>query len=364
MIDVKLKGINKVRKRLANGEVRIFYYHRATRKPLRGEPGSPEFLQAYAEAEKSIKSSDRNRGTLKALIQQYMQSSDFTDKAVRTRQDYLKQIAKIEDEFGDWPIPVFNDARVRSDFFQWRDRLAKQSKRQADYAMTVLGLILSWSLDRGLVAYNHAQKPRKTYRSDRSEKIWREADIAAFMDKAGLDLQLALVLARDTGQRQGDLLRLTWAAYDGTYIRLTQSKTGKRVEVLVTRELKAALKKAKAKRSEAGIEATTILTRPDGQPWKVDHFRHAWREVTQAAGLDGLRFNDLRGTAVTGLADAGCTSIQIAAITGHSLKSVDGILEHYLARTTAQGTSAIVKLENARRTKTANRAANRSRKEK
>ena len=54
-------------------------------------------------------------------------------------------------------------------------------------------------------------------------------------------LQLALLLALWTGQRQGDLLRLPWSAYDGSYIRLRQSKTGARVVIPVGAPLKAAL---------------------------------------------------------------------------------------------------------------------------
>jgi len=38
-------------------------------------------------------------------------------------------------------------------------------------------------------------------------------------------LHLPLLLALWTGQRQGDLLRLTWSAYDGSHIRLRQSKS-------------------------------------------------------------------------------------------------------------------------------------------
>ncbi len=38
------------------------------------------------------------------------------------------------------------------------------------------------------------------------------------------ELQAALLLALWTGQRQGDLLRLTWKDYDGAYIRMRQSK--------------------------------------------------------------------------------------------------------------------------------------------
>jgi integrase len=51
--------------------------------------------------------------------------------------------------------------------------------------------------------------------------------------------QRALVLALQTGQRQGDLLKLPWSAYDGTWIRLKQHKTGRKVNVPVTRRLRS-----------------------------------------------------------------------------------------------------------------------------
>jgi integrase len=42
-------------------------------------------------------------------------------------------------------------------------------------------------------------------------------------------------------------------------------------------------------------------------------------------------FHDLRGTAITGLKVAGCTDVEIAAITGHSERTVGQLLKaHYL----------------------------------
>ena len=52
---------------------------------------------------------------------------------------------------------------------------------------------------------------------------------------------LAMLLASDTGQRQGDLLRLPWSSYDGTVIKLRQGKTGAYVSIPVADALKAAL---------------------------------------------------------------------------------------------------------------------------
>ena len=69
----------------------------------------------------------------------------------------------------------------------------------------------------------------------------------------------------------------------------------------------------------------------------------------QEGRLIGVTFHDLRGTAVTRLAIAGCTEAEIATITGHSLRSVRAILDtHYLSRDPALGDSAIRKLEMTR----------------
>jgi integrase len=64
------------------------------------------------------------------------------------------------------------------------------------------------------------------------------------------------------------------------------------------------------------------------------------------AGIVGLTFHDLRGTSVTRLATMGCTTPEIASLTGHSLRDVNAILDaHYLHRDPALAESAIRKLE-------------------
>lgn len=82
----------------------------------------------------------------------------------------------------------------------------------------------------------------------------------------------------------------------------------------------------------------------------------AQREAaSRAAGITDLHFHDIRGTAITMLAEAGCTTPQIAAITGHSLKTVTTILDKYLAPTRVLASEAVKLFENARSTEFANR---------
>jgi hypothetical protein len=55
------------------------------------------------------------------------------------------------------------------------------------------------------------------------------------------------------------------------------------------------------------------------------------------------------------LAEAGASVPEIAAITGHSYRTINSILEKYLPRTRDLAEMAIVKLENSGRTDFANR---------
>lgn len=343
---VRLKGINRITKRLANG-ARVTYYYAWKGGPrLEGEPGTPEFHASYNRAVESRKVTPA--GSLQFIFNGYTASSDFDALAPRTRADYRKQLKVIEAEFGDFPIKMLDDRRTRGEFMAWRDRLALKSRRQADYAFAVLARCLSWGVDRGLAPFNPCKDAGRVYRSTRSENIWTEADEAAFLAKAPAHLHLALLLALWTGQRQGDLLRLTWAAYDGTHVRLKQRKTGVRVVIPVGGPLKVALDAAKTKRAAEPDKPAplTILATENRTSWTESGFRASWRKACAKAGVVGVTFHDLRGTAVTRLAIAGCTEAEIATITGHSLKDVGAILDaHYLKRDGGLAESAIRKLE-------------------
>jgi integrase len=334
---VRLKGINSKRKRLADGSFRTYYWAWKGGPPLRGEPGTPEFIASYNEA--VARRVMPPRGTLLSVLQGYQASDDFLKLAARSRADYVGKIKVIEKTFGDFPLSALTDKRTRGIFKAWRERLAITSRRQADYAWVVLARVLSWGMDRGLVAENPCARGGRLYRGSRAEKIWTEADEAAFLERAPSHLHLPLLLALWTGQRQGDLLRLPWSAYDGKHIRLRQSKGGARVVIRVGAPLKAAL-------DAAPRRSTIILTTSDGRPWTPDGFRASWGKACRKAGITGVTFHDLRGTAVTRLAIAECTEPEIATITGHSLRSVRAILDtHYLAHDPALGDSAITKLE-------------------
>ena len=328
---VRLKGINSITKKLADGTRRTYWYAWKGGPPLRGEPGTPEFVHSYNEA--IARKVTPPRGTLLSVLQQYQASEDFAGLAESTRHGYIGLVRRIEQAFGDFPLSALTDRRTRGVFMSWRDRYSVNSgRRQADYAWTVLARILSWGLDRGLVLANPCERGGRLYRGTRREIVWSAADEALFLERVPAQLHLPLLLALWTGQRQGDLLRLPWSAYDGTHIRLRQGKTGARVVIPVG--------------ARTPKLSPLILVKRDGKPWTSAGFQTSWCRACKRVGLIGLTYHDLRGTAVTRLAIAGATEAEIATITGHSLRSVRAILDaHYLARDPALAESAIAKLE-------------------
>ncbi|MDR3419834.1 MAG: tyrosine-type recombinase/integrase [Xanthobacteraceae bacterium] len=341
---VRLRGINSVTKRLADGRSATYWYAWKGGPRLQGEPGAPEFMASYNAA---VASKVRPpQGVLLSIMQGYQASADFGRLAKRTRADYVEKIKVIESKFGDFPLTALTDRRTRGVFMAWRDELATRSRRQADYAWTVFARILSWAMNRGLIAANPCEKGGRLYRGSRADKIWTTDDEVAFLKSAPSHLHLPLLLGLWTGQRQGDLLRLPWSAYDGRHIRLRQSKTGVRVVVPVGAPLKVAL-------DAATKHGPIILVSTDKRPWTPGGFRASWGKACNKAGIAGLTFNDLRGTAVTRLALAECTEAEIATLTGHTLRDVRSILDaHYLHRDPALAENAIRKLE--KRTESSN----------
>ncbi|MDP9787473.1 tyrosine-type recombinase/integrase [Agrobacterium tumefaciens] len=339
MRDASLKGLAKVKKTLAGGKT-IYYCYAWRGGPLlksdKGEPIQPDdpllsgaFRQAH---ERRRAPSPTNLSTLITL---YRGSSDFRRTKLGTRYEYDRYLDKIRLQFGPLSLNDLQQPSTRGAFKEWRDSLADKP-RSADFAWMVLVRVLSFAKDRGMISVNIAERGGRLYRSTRRDQTWADADVAAFEAVAPVYMRLAIQLALWTGQRKGDLLRLTWRDFDGSNLRFIQSKTKARVLVPM-----GGL--ADVLRSQSGSGA--ILRNSRGAAWTSDGFNTSWRKCCTKAGITDLTFHDLRGTAITRMALAGCTVPEIAAVTGHSLKDVETILDmHYLGGRAELAASAMRKI--------------------
>lgn len=158
-------------------------------------------------------------------------------------------------------------------------------------------------------------------------------------------MRRAVVLALYTGRRSSDLIKMRWDDYDGSAIQVTQKKTGTRLWVPCHADLKVEL--TEWKRNATSV---TILVNPASeQPWNRIGFSNAVRLAIKAhPKLKGYVFHGLRNASASLPAEAGCSALEIAAITGHmSLKNL-GIYTRQADRR-QRANAAIATLENYRR---------------
>jgi hypothetical protein len=146
VVRAKIEGVFPTYKTLRDGSRRTYWYHRTSGRRLHGQPGSTEFIADYADAEKLIR--DRHAGTVNSLIRSYTLSVEFEEKlAPSTRAEYKRMLTKAEAVFGNMPVAALEDPRVKRDFLDWREKLARASgRREADNRLSAISAMLTWAV--------------------------------------------------------------------------------------------------------------------------------------------------------------------------------------------------------------------------
>jgi integrase len=129
-----------------------------------------------------------------------------------------------------------------------------------------------------------------------------------------------VTLALYTGQRPGDVCAMTWGKVSDGMIRVKQEKTKTALEIPMHPVLATMV--AELPRSTSHL---FLLSNQVGQPLTGDTFRRWCTAFSEKMG-ERRTPHGLRKNATIELFEAGCTTAEVAAITGH--KSL-GMLEHY-----------------------------------
>ena len=290
-----------------------------------------------------------------ALHNLWIESPRYQALAETTRRDYASKAAVFLDRFGAEPIEAIEAHHL----YQWWETLHRdRGHAMANGVLAVARALLSHARRVGWRADNPARQlglmsvpPRVV--------VWTPGEVECFArvgDALCPEAVDAVIIALHTGQRRGDVLALELDRVDGGRSRFKQAKTGARVTVPHTDQLAARLDAIRRRRasSRAGVVdlalARHVVLRPDGRVYTGDAYAKDFERVRKAAAaempsLANRRFQDLRDTAITRLALAGCPVAEIRAITGHELETVHQVLRHYLALDDRMASAAIDRLK-------------------
>jgi integrase len=156
-----------------------------------------------------------------------------------------------------------------------------------------------------------------------------------------------LVLAAGlAGLRQGELFALRWDDVDLAAATITvrrkrlrlasgevieddpKSRAGRRT-VALPAVLVVELERHRARYGRGAGRDGYVFTSEEGVPLERSNFRQRiWLPAAKAAGLDGMRFHDLRHTAGTLAARTGATTKELMARLGHASPQASMIYQH------------------------------------
>lgn len=294
--------------------------------------------------------------TVADLFKEWLGAAAVREKAPNTIKDYHQKARVIEDCYKDiWSAQA--EALSRPVMFGLYDRIKREKgPHTANSVLRLFSNAIKWGMNRGkltgLVA-NPAQRLEMTKLAPRVRFATIE-ELDALISTADAmgrpEMGDMFTLAVWSGQRQGDRINMQMINLDGGRLICQQAKTWAIVNMPVAPPLAARLEAARERRKAASIiSPALILDERTWQPFKPDYYRHLFEDIRVAAAkacpsVADLRDQDLRDTAVTWLALAGCDIWEICSITGHSFKTAADVLKHYLAIHPDMATSAMNKM--------------------
>ena len=332
---IKVKGVHRVRKRLADGS-KAEYHYAWRGGPKFWDSGMPfgKHTLDYADALKQRLMERKDPGdSFQALINAFFDSTDFRRLSPRTQRDHRVNVSRpggIEEKYGKVPLKAFDDVRIRQNVLKWRDTF---SDGTGDNIFATLQRVVSFGLDRGILQHHHLLKVRKKVKKNRADVVWTPAEVDLFISKTPRYVGRILRVALETGLRPGDMQVLQRSHIETTSngnrrLLMRTRKSGGRnfASVPVTEGLAALIE-------EIPGDQEHLIVAADGQPFRTSEALGStvshWRD--QLGIRKKLRLYDARGTAVTRLVRAGCTLSELAAHMGWSLAHAAAMLERYAA---------------------------------
>jgi len=156
--------------------------------------------------------------------------------------------------------------------------------------------------------------------NDRKERVLTAIEQEGLLKNSPHELVVIIKLALSTGMRRDEVLFLKWEwvnLQEGFItLPLTHTKSKKSRRVPINAVVRQILREANLEsgRAEKGLVFHVSSTDYGSRTW----LQRAFKEACTRAGIEGVRFHDLRHTTATRLVEAGIPLHAVAELLGHS----------------------------------------------
>ena len=277
----------------------------------KGYPSQTKTLESHAEAQEWArdvesqmdKAQFKSRRALKQMtlhdiLERYLTTVSPKKRGYTTEANRIKQLQRH-------PIAQRSlDTLNSSDFADYRDaRLKKVSPTTTRLELALLSNLYSIAINEWSLPLTHELKKVKkpTPNKGRTRRLIGDEKqrllIACHRPQqrgSAIWLEVCVKLALETGMRAGEILSLEWHQIhlEEGYLSLQETKNGSERDVGLTREAIAVF--AALPRNASQLVITNF--------YDTSGLDRAFKRACKAAGIQGLRFHDLRHDTATRLA--------------------------------------------------------------
>ncbi len=268
-----------------------------------------------------MKRAKQSPGTLAAVINLYRLTEKYRGLSHNTKVAYEYGYRIARDVLGECPVLQLTTPMMQHFFDQFDAHPATKK-----IVRTAFVSLEKWALRRGHWGPYPIVRATEATGGTGAREPWTDEEVKLALDHATPALARAVLLARTTGQRVGDLCAMRWTDInrddDGfPRIAVIQQKTDLQLWVPIVPELEAAL-------DQWDRSLGYLLTKPNGRPWADKELSRAWYvERENNASLATLRpkrlsLHGLRASAVIALRRAGWTDAEVSSFVGMSEQMV------------------------------------------
>jgi len=227
----------------------------------------------------------------------------------------------------------------RSDFAQSRRTLQKEETKfkkpptpaTINRRLSAISAVLTWCMEQDLIDSNPA-RIRRLPENNARERLLTNAErkslIMACSESEEPALLPLVATAMVSGCRAGELQNLLWKDVDikGGVARILNSKNKTRRPVPI-RGFALDLIKSRRKEQPAAIQGHVFCHKDGRAPF---NYRASWERAVKSAGIDSVRFHDLRHLTASELAMGGASLSEIAAVLGHKTLAMVQRYSHFM----------------------------------
>jgi integrase/recombinase XerD len=329
-----------------HGNIRLYVRLPGRRKVrIRAPFGTDDFTAAYNAAVSDHvtappQAREKKQGSFGHLCVLYFASPTFKRLDKATQAWRRRTLDTICDQHAHKPLALLAPRHIR----MLRDERADKPGA-ANMRLKALKALFAWACEEEpeFAPQNPTLGVRKIRYASDGHHSWSDDEITRYRDRhpTGTKARLALDLLLYTGGRREDAVRLGPQHVRGGRVKFRQAKNEHRnpidIDIPLHSELGASI-------AATPLQHLTFLTTAYGRPFSPAGFGNWFRARCDEAELQHCSAHGLRKACAVALAEAGASTHEIAAVTGHvSLEEIERYTR--AARKTKLADAAIAKLK-------------------